>query len=382
MPYYSIPSIKKSAVQKFQGEDIPFEEVGFTFNQYFLQHILRGLLGFKGYINSDSGVTNKMSWGVEDKTEAERFAKAVNAGTDLVSDTNDVENLKLAIQNGWISENRIDEANIRLLTEMFALGLFDDRTYVSPENAAAVISNQANWDAAYEAHKKSVTVLKNSNQTLPLTGAKKVYVEVFHKEPERAASYTEKARKECQELGLFSLTDNYEEAETAILFLHPKSGAYFNATPGLLELEICENKPEKAMDGTDYEETTLSNMAHLKEVADSVHVRGGKVIISVNFILPWILGNVEPLADALIAGYDTYYNAQFEVMAGNFKPIGVLPLTLPASEEVIAVDENGDCVSRNDVPGFDKDKYMPEGLKYAYEDRDGNVYKLGHGLTY
>ncbi|MFC4803385.1 glycoside hydrolase family 3 protein [Neobacillus sp. GCM10023253] len=382
MPYYSIPSIKKSAVQKFQGEDIPFEEVGFTFNQYFLQHILRGLLGFKGYINSDSGVTNKMSWGVEDKTEAERFAKAVNAGTDLVSDTNDVENLKLAIQNGWISENRIDEANIRLLTEMFALGLFDDRTYVSPENAAAVISNQANWDAAYEAHKKSVTILKNSNQTLPLTGAKKVYVEVFHKEPERAASYTEKARKECQELGLFSLTDNYEEAETAILFLHPKSGAYFNATPGLLELEICENKPEKAMDGTDYEETTLSNMAHLKEVADSVHVRGGKVIISVNFILPWILGNVEPLADALIAGYDTYYNAQFEVMAGNFKPIGVLPLTLPASEEVIAVDENGDCVSRNDVPGFDKDKYMPEGLKYAYEDRDGNVYKLGHGLTY
>lgn len=382
MPYYSIPSIKKSAVQKFQGEDIPFEEVGFTFNQYFLQHILRGLLGFKGYINSDSGVTNKMSWGVEDKTEAERFAKAVNAGTDLVSDTNDVENLKLAIQNGWISENRIDEANIRLLTEMFALGLFDDRTYVSPENAAAVISNQANWDAAYEAHKKSVTVLKNSNQTLPLTGAKKVYVEVFHKEPERAASYTEKARKECQELGLFSLTDNYEEAETAILFLHPKSGAYFNATPGLLELEICENKPEKAMDGTDYEETTLSNMAHLKEVADSVHVRGGKVIISVNFILPWILGNVEPLADALIAGYDTYYNAQFEVMAGNFKPIGVLPLTLPASEEVIAVDENGECVSRNDVPGFDKDKYMPEGLKYAYEDRDGNVYKLGHGLTY
>ncbi|MCH6269343.1 glycoside hydrolase family 3 protein [Neobacillus citreus] len=382
MPYYSIPSIKKSAVQKFQGEDIPFEEVGFTFNQYFLQHILRGLLGFKGYINSDSGVTNKMSWGVEDKTEAERFAKAVNAGTDLVSDTNDVENLKLAIQNGWISENRIDEANIRLLTEMFALGLFDDRTYVSPENAAAVISNQANWDAAYEAHKKSVTILKNSNQTLPLTGVKKVYVEVFHKEPERAASYTEKARKECQELGLFSLTDNYEEAETAILFLHPKSGAYFNATPGLLELEICENKPEKAMDGTDYEETTLSNMAHLKEVSDSVHVRGGKVIISVNFILPWILGNVEPLADALIAGYDTYYNAQFEVMAGNFKPIGVLPLTLPASEEVIAVDENGDCVSRNDVPGFDKDKYMPEGLKYAYEDRDGNVYKLGHGLTY
>ncbi|MGG3468438.1 glycoside hydrolase family 3 N-terminal domain-containing protein [Neobacillus pocheonensis] len=386
MPYYSIPSIKKSVVQEFEGVDIPFEEVGFTFNHYFLQHILREKLGFKGYINSDSGVTNKMSWGVETLSEAERFAKAVNAGTDLVSDTNDIENLKKAIENGWISEKRIDEANERLLTEMFALGLFDDRTYVSTENAASVVSNQANWDAAYETHKKSVTVLKNNNQTLPLTAEKvdnkKVYVEVFHKEPERAASYTEIARKECQELGQITLTENFEEADTAIMFLHPKSGAYFSATPGLLELEICEDKTETALDGSTYQETTLSDMAHLKEVADSIHVRGGKVIISVNVIMPWILGNVEPLADALIAGYDTFYKAQVEVMAGNTRPVGVLPLTLPASEAVIAVDENGECVSRNDVPGYDKDKYMPEGLAYAYKDSDGNIYKLGHGLTF
>ena len=123
-------------------------------------------------------------------------------------------------------------------------------------------------------------------------------------------------------------------------------------------------------------------MDHLKEVCDNIHNRGGKVIISVNITLPWILENVEPLADALVAGYDTFYKAQFEVIAGNFQPVGVLPLTLPASEAVIAVDENGDCVSRNDVPGYDKDKYMPEGTYYAYKDSDGNVYKLGHGLTY
>ncbi|MEY2196243.1 glycoside hydrolase family 3 protein [Neobacillus sp. BF23-41] len=386
MPYYSIPSIKKSVVQEFEGEDIPFEEVGFTFNHYFLNTILREKLGFKGYINSDSGVTSKMSWGVETLSEAERFAKAINAGTDLISDTNDIENLKKAIEKGWISEKRINEANVRLLTEMFTLGLFDDRTYVSPDHASEAVKNPANWEAAYEAHKKSVTVLKNQKQTLPLTAekleGKKVYVEVFHKETERATSYTEKARQECQELGQFTLTDNYEEADVAILFLSPKSGAYFNATPGLLELEICEDKTVAALDGTSYQETTLSGMNHLKEVADSIHIRGGKVIMSVNVILPWILGNVEPLADALIAGYDTYFKAQYEVMAGNSSPVGVLPLTLPASEAVIAVDENGECVSRNDVPGYVKDEYMPEGLNYAYKDSDGNIYKLGHGLTY
>ncbi|WP_087972294.1 glycoside hydrolase family 3 protein [Oceanobacillus rekensis] len=386
MPYYSIPSIKKSVVQEFEGKDIPFEEVGFTFNHYFINHILREKLGFKGYINSDSGIINNMSWGVEELSEAERFAKAVNAGTDIVADTNDIENLKLAISKGWISEKRINEANERLLTEMFALGLFDDRTYNSPESATTVVSNKANWDAAYEGHKKSVTILKNQNETLPLTAeklnGKKVYVEVLHKEEERATAYTEKARKECLELGQFTLTDNYEEADVAIMFLHPKSGSYFNATPGLLELDICQDKVVSALDGSLYQETTITGINRLNEVADNVRSRDGKVVVSVNVTLPWILGNVEPLADALVAGYDTFYNAQFEVIAGNSQPVGVLPLTLPASEQVIAVYQNGESVSRNDVPGYDKDKYMPEGLSYAYKDSDGNVYTLGHGLRY
>ncbi|WP_285766775.1 glycoside hydrolase family 3 N-terminal domain-containing protein [Peribacillus sp. SI8-4] len=386
MPYYSIPSIKKSVVQEFEGEDIPFEEVGFTFNHYFINDILRGKLGFKGYINSDSGIVNNMSWGVEELSEAERFAKAVNAGTDIVADTNDIENLKIAVSKGWISEKRINEANVRLLTEMFTLGIFDDRTYNSPEEATAVVSNTANWKAAFEGHKKSVTILKNQNETLPLTAeklnSKKVYVEVLHKEVERATKYTEKARKECQELGQFSMTVNFEEADVAIIFLHPKSGSYFNATPGLLELDVCEGKVVSALDGSLYQETTITGMDHLKEVSDSLHSRGGKVVISVNVTLPWILENIEPMADALIAGYDTFYNAQFEVIAGNSKPVGVLPLTLPASEDVIAVRQNGECVSRNDVPGYDKDKYMPAGLSYAYKDSDGNIYKLGHGLTY
>lgn len=386
MPYYSIPSIKKSVVQEFEGEEIPFEEVGYTFNHYFLHHILREKLGFKGYVNSDSGIINNMCWGMEDSSEAERFAKAINAGTDMVADTNDIENLKMAISKGWISEKRIDEANIRLLTEMFTLGLFDDRTYNSPEQAEEVVSTKEHWDAADEAHKKSVTILKNTNSTLPLTKdkleGKKVYVQVFNKDPQKAASYTEEANNEASKLGLFTLTDNYKEADTAILFLHPKSGSYFNATLGLLELEICENKVVSGLNGSLYQETTLTGMEKLKEIAEDIQKRGGKVVISVNIILPWILGNVEPLADALVAGYDTFFNAQFEVMTGNHQATGVLPLTLPASEEVIGVYQNGECISRNDVPGFDKDKYMPKGMSYAYKDSDGNIYKLGHGLTY
>ena len=54
----------------------------------------------------------------------------------------------------------------------------------------------------------------------------------------------------------------------------------------------------------------------------------------------------------------------------------------------MAVNENGVCISPNDVPGFDKDPYMPDELKdengkaYAYRDAAGNYYELNFGLGY
>ena len=59
-----------------------------------------------------------------------------------------------------------------------------------------------------------------------------------------------------------------------------------------------------------------------------------------------------------------------------------MPITLPGSDAAIAVDENGVCASPNDVPGYDKAKYMKDGLTYAYRDSDGNEYLYGFGLTY
>ena len=150
----------------------------------------------------------------------------------------------------------------------------------------------------------------------------------------------------------------------------PQSGDYFNATPGLLELTICEDKPLTTMDGTEYTETTVAGAEEFRQMARDGRERGQKVIISVNYSLAWIVDDVEPLADALIGAFHTYFDAQGEVIAGKFKPQGKLPIT------------NGVCVSPNDVPGYDKQQYMPDGLDYAWTDSDGNVYKLGHGLTY
>ncbi|HEY5877779.1 MAG TPA: glycoside hydrolase family 3 N-terminal domain-containing protein [Nakamurella sp.] len=379
MPYYSAPSIRRSVVQAVDGREIPWEEVGFAFNHYILNDLLRDQLGFTGYLNSDSGVTDNMCWGVEDLSKPERFAKVINAGTDMVADSNNIVDLKAAIENNWISAARVDEACRRLLTEMFALGLFDDRTYVDAEGADAAVKASPGWALAEEVHGKSVVVLKNSGGILPLAPGSKVYVEVFHKVSDIAAAKTEQARAEATG---FELVDDPDRADVLMLILEPQSGSYFDATPGFLELTLCEDKPLRAINGEAYQETTLTGLGRFRELCAAGRSRGGRVVVSVNVTLPWILDDVEPLADAVIAGFSTFYQAQFAVATGAARAHGKLPLTLPASDAVIAVDENLVCVSPNDVPGFAKERYMPDGLTYAYTDADGNVWRLGHGLEY
>ena len=75
-------------------------------------------------------------------------------------------------------------------------------------------------------------------------------------------------------------------------------------------------------------------------------------------------------------------------MFGRFAPTGKLPLTLPKDDSVLAVNADGVCISPNDVPGYDKDLYMPDSMKdengkaYAYRDAAGNYYELNFGLNY
>lgn len=105
------------------------------------------------------------------------------------------------------------------------------------------------------------------------------------------------------------------------------------------------------------------------------------VVVALNIFLPWVLTDLEPLADAILAGFETDEDALLEAALGVFAPTGKLPLTLPVSDDAIAVDESGLCASPNDVPGYDKERYM-DGRPYVYTDADGNRYQLGHGLTY
>ena len=414
MPYYSKPSAEKSAPQQdMNGDPLCLEPYGFAYNKAFIDGLLRGQMGYEGYVNSDTGIVHNMCWGVDMLDKIERIGYAVTtSGVDLISGMFDNDLGREAYdrgKNGYynthnapegfnpgnlvLTDEALDRAVTRTLTEMFRSGMFEN-PYRDPAKAAEVFDNKEDQAEAELTHRKSVVLLKNDG-VLPLTAdkleGKLIYAEAFHKRPETAQIATQTLR---EMLSSCCLTDDPAQADYAILMVNPSSGEYFNATKGYLELDICENKSVCDVDAqgrpmaTTHQETTLSGAGHISEISRAVHIRGGKVISNVNITLAWQVGNVEPWSDALTAGFDTFPAAVLDVLFGRFNPVGRLPVTLPRSDKVLAVNHDGICVSPNDVPGFDKDQYIPDELKdengraYAYRDVVGNYYELGHGLHY
>lgn len=134
-----------------------------------LETILRKRWGFRGFVISDLGAVKDI---VEHhhftKTMAEATAAAVRAGCDLTF-FKEYDELPAAVAQGLITEAEIDVSLKRLFTARMKLGLFDppaDVPYskISPD----VIHSAAHRALALEAARKSIVLLKNTSQTLPL----------------------------------------------------------------------------------------------------------------------------------------------------------------------------------------------------------------------
>lgn len=135
-----------------------------------LYSILRDEWGFKGYIVSDC-------WAISDfykyqgyaKDAAEAAAQAVKAGTDLECGY-DYKNLMTAIERGILTEADIDRAVKRIFTARFKLGLFDpDHIVPYAQIPYFVNCSDYNNSLSREAAQKSIVLLKNSDNILPLS---------------------------------------------------------------------------------------------------------------------------------------------------------------------------------------------------------------------
>lgn len=147
-----------------------------TVNKWLLKDLLRNELGFKGIVISDySAIEETIKHGVsEDKKDA--AYKAITAGVDIDMMSNVYAgNLKQLVEEKLISEEPIDDAVLRVLRLKNSLGLFED-PYKNIDNREekVFLSNKENLELARKLTTKTIVLLKNENNILPLNHKQKI----------------------------------------------------------------------------------------------------------------------------------------------------------------------------------------------------------------
>jgi len=141
-------------------------------NKWLLEKVLREEWGFTGNIVSDYYAIPQMQelhHVAGSKAEAAKLA--IEAGVDIETpDPDTYPTLIQLVRDGVVSEATIDKAVARDLRLKFLLGLFE-KPYVDPDRAVQVTNSAAHRELAAEAARRSITLLKNENNLLPLNRA-------------------------------------------------------------------------------------------------------------------------------------------------------------------------------------------------------------------
>ena len=416
MPCYSRDTADpRSVEQSYRGVVIPVDQVGSAYSETMMQTLLTEAMGFKGFINTDSGILSSQTFGVETLSMPERYAKLINNGVGAIGAGFEYYYVLDAINEGILTVEQLGKVVASRLWREIDQGRIDN-PYTDLENANAVRAANTTGEAAekiYLSQQKSVVLLKNKDNVLPLADTtKKVYIASFTGEGENEGTIAT-LKTEFEAKG-FTVVDDEEEADIAYIDVQPKYNGTTgsNTAMGVIDLVEGEDVPgvwtaalrrdgvtqaTQIPTGETVEVTTVEDIKDVKKLAEKMHEKGGVVVASIKVTQPWILSNLEPYCDGLIAQFGVPEKAQISVVTGEYNPTGKLPITMVSCYEVIATNweylEDGRiyeiCVSPNDVPGYDKDQYIDpailetvNGGSYAYCDSEGNYYKAWFGLSY
>jgi len=322
MPYYGMPL------------GTQYEEVAFAFNEGIITDLLRGELGFDGIVCTDWGLVTDATilgqpmparaWGVEHLDELSRVEMILNAGCDQLGGEARPELVVQLVEQGRISEDRIDVSVRRLLREKFVLGLFDNR-YVDSDHAANTVGRVDFVAAGADAQRRAYTLLTNRDQILPLEKPCRLYVEGVSAEV--ASRYGQVVSDPAEsDIALLRLKAPYE----------PRQGGFeamFHA--GSLEFPAVDR----------------DHHASISSVVPT--------IVDVYLDRPAVLTHLVRDAAAVFGSYGSSDEAFLDVVFGAAQPQGSLPFDLPRSMAAVQA-------SRSDVPF----------------DTTDPIFRFGHGRRY
>jgi beta-glucosidase len=154
-------------------------------NKWMLRDVLRGEMGFKGYIVSDYYAIRELHersdlFGNHLADNGDAAAKiTIEAGVNIeLPEIDCFKNLDSLVTNGIIQESMIDELVAKMLEYKFRMGLFEN-PYVDPEKARAYVGSPEQRPLAKESALQTITLLKNDQQVAPLDIRKVKHIAVI-----------------------------------------------------------------------------------------------------------------------------------------------------------------------------------------------------------
>lgn len=392
-----LPPFKAAAeagVATFMNSFNDINGIPATANKYILRDLLKGKWNYKGFVVSDWGSIGEMvphGYAKDNKEAAER---AINAGSDMDMESRAyMAELPNLVKEGKVDPKLIDDAAKRILVKKFEMGLFDDPYRFSDEKRQKEqLNNQENRKFGREFGSKSIVLLKNQNNILPLSKSTKTVALIgpFGKETSANHGFWSIAFKDDNQriVTQFDGIKNQLDKNSTLLYA---KGANVDDQDKSMFAEAVETAKKAdvvimtlgeghAMSGEAKSRSNIHFSGVQEDLLKEIAKTGKPIVLMINagrpLVFDWAADNVPAIMYTWWLGTEAG-NSIADVLFGTVNPGGKLPMTFPRTEGQIPVYYNHYNTGRPAKNNTDRN-YVS-----AYIDLDNNPkFPFGYGLSY
>ena len=345
----------QAGIRTFMNSFNTLNGIPATGNAFLQRDILKGKWKFDGFVVSDYASVREMIAHGYAKDEADATAKAVIAGSDMDMESYlYVAKLVGLVKEGKVKEALVDDAVRRILRVKFELGLFDDPyRYCDEKREKEVVGSKANNDGVLDMAKKSIVLLKNEKNLLPLkkSGQKIALIGALANDKNSPLGSWRIAADDNSAVSVLEGMQHYKDNQLTF-----EKGADLLSQKATFLTETVFNTTDKSgfeaaktaaknadvvvmvlgeygfQSGEARSRTDLNLPGMQQELLEEIYKVNPNVVLVLNngrpLSIPWAAEHIPSIVEAWHLGTQTG-NAVAQVLYGDYNPSGKLPISFP-----------------------------------------------------
>ena len=385
---------EQAGVATFMNSFNDLNGIPATGNAYLQREILKGKWNFKGFVVSDWNSVGEMIPHGYAKDNYEAAMEAVTAGCDMDMESRSyIKNLSKLVSDGKLNPSLIDDAVKRILIKKFEMGLFDDPfRFCNVEREKQQWNNPSNLEKEKQMAEKTIVLLKNENQILPLSRQTKTIALIgpFIKSVRDNLGFWSYIWPDDTARIITTWKGIQEKINKDSKLLYAK-GCNINdsSTAGFAEaveiarqadIVIIQVGEAPDMSGEAKSRSNIHLPGMQEELVKAIYATGKPVVVMINagrpLIFNWTADHVPAILYTWWLGTEAGY-AIADVLFGDYNPSAKLPISFPRSEGQIPVYYNHYNTGRpakndNDLNYVSAYTDLPNDPKFPF----------GYGLSY